>query len=162
MRKLILLFLFSLSFGQLVLNNNIVMITEVGGYAIKLTNKTGGASIKGTIAHPYYTAAVDNAFDLVPDDEPDQIGVVYGSGVADGSECWVVINGCAEIYFEAAVTRGEFARSQVAADGGTVGYAIAEAAPSSPFATDKHFQELGHVIQTTGGAGLAKCILHTN
>jgi len=51
MRKLILLFLFSLSFGQLVLNNNTVMITEVGGYAIKLTNKTGGAGLAKCILH---------------------------------------------------------------------------------------------------------------
>ena len=57
---------------------------------------------------------------------------------------------------------GNFVRTQVAADGGTVGYAIHEAAPSSPFSSDKHFQEVGHILEATGGAGLAMCVLHSN
>lgn len=143
-----------------IICNSKVKLTPEGGLAVRLTNKTGGASIKGTILG--IAAGTDNAFDLLPDDEPDVIGVVYEAGIADGQECWVVTNGICDIYFEAAVTRGEFARSQIDADGGTVGYAVAEAVPTSPFATDKHFQEVGHIIESTGGAGLAKCIIHFN
>ena len=142
------------------LENDNIKLTEDGGIAVKLVNKTGAASIKGTIAH--VDAGVDQGFDLISDDAPDQIGVVYDAGIADGNDCWLVQFGKAYIYFEAAVTRGEFVRSQVAADGGTVGYAVAEAAPGSPFATDKHFQEIGHVLESTGGAGLALCLLHSN
>ena len=137
-----------------------IKLTPEGGLAVRLTNKTGGNSIQGTIVNQ--AANDDNAFGLIPDDIPDPIGVVYETGIADGQECWVVTGGLGDIYFEAAVTRGEFARVQVAADGGTVGYAIAEAVPTSPFATDKHFQEVGHVLESTGGAGLAKCLIHFN
>jgi hypothetical protein len=98
-----------------------IKFTPDGGFAVRLINKTGGASVKGTIAHPY--ASADRSFDLCPDNEPDQIGIVYGDD--DGN-------------------------------------AVAEAVPSSPFATDKHFQEIGHVLETTGGAGLALCLLHSN
>jgi hypothetical protein len=47
-------------------------------------------------------------------------------------------------------------------DGGTIGYAHQEAAPSSPFSSDKHFQEIGHILEATAGAGLAMCVLHSN
>ena len=50
----------------------------------------------------------------------------------------------------------------LAADGWTVGKAASEAAPSTPFATDKHFQEIGHAIEATGAEGLCLCILHWN
>jgi len=63
--------------------------TNNGGVAIKLTNKTGGNSIKGTIAYIYTASAIDNAFILIPDDQPDIIGVVFGDKdgnvVADGA-----------------------------------------------------------------------------
>ncbi len=135
-------------------------VTNEGGLALRLTNKTGGASIKGYLAQA--AEANDDAFILSADDIPDNIGVIYEAGIADGAECWIVVNGIVEVYFEAAVTHGDFVRSQVNADGGTVGVAVAEAEPTSPFATDKHFQEIGHLIQSTGGAGLARCIVHLN
>jgi hypothetical protein len=139
-------------------------ITADGGLAIKLVNKTGAQSVKGYIAGP--SAGTDFAFDMVGDDEPNLIGIVFGdedgSQVADGADCWVVVQGCAYVYCMAAATRGDFVRSQVAADGGTVGMAVAEANPTSPFSTDKHFQEVGHCIESTGGAGLALCVVHLN
>jgi hypothetical protein len=144
--------------------NSAVFLTPDGGVATKMINKTGATSIKGTIAHHH--ATIDFGFELCPDDEADQIGVIYGDDdgnqVADGAECWVVSNGRALIYFESATTLGHFVRSQVAGDGGTIGYAIAEAAPTSPFSSDKHFQEIGHVLEATGAAGLAMCVLHSN
>jgi len=140
--------------------------TPDGELAIKLTNKTGGTSVKGYLVSPYDASAIDLAFALTPDDTPDIIGVIYGdddgNGVADGAECWVVVNGIVDVYFDGAVARGEFARAQVTADGGTIGVAANEAAPTSPFSTDKHFQEVGHIIETTGGTGLARCIIHFN
>jgi hypothetical protein len=144
--------------------NNALFLTPDGGVATKMINKTGATSIKGTIAHHH--ATIDFAFELCPDDEADQIGIVYGDDdgnqVADGEECWVVGNGRAYVYIEEAAVLGYFVRSQVAADGGTIGYAHQEAAPSSPFSSDKHFQEIGHVLEATVGAGLAMCVLHSN
>ena len=42
------------------------------------------------------------------------------------------------------------------------GQALSEALAAPPFATDKHFYEIGHVLESRVGAGLAKCILHFN
>lgn len=162
MKKLLLVLLLSFGLPQTDIVVSGIMHTADGGMAIQLVNKTGGASIKGTVGHPYHATAVDLAFDLIPDDEPDNIGIVYETGVADGDLCWIVVKGLAKIYFEGAVARGQFVRSQVAADGGTVGYAVSEATPTAPFTTDKHFQELGHILETTGGAGLSTCLLHAN
>jgi hypothetical protein len=139
-----------------------VRMTAEGGLAIRLTNKTGGASIKGYIAEADTTT--DDAFTYTTDGVPDPIGIVYEAGIADGSECWVVVAGIADVYYGGAVTRGTFSRVPVAADGApyATGMAIAEAVPTSPFATDKHFQEIGHPIESIGSAGLARTVLHFN
>ena len=146
-----------------VFNKNL-LITPDGGICIKLVNKTGAGSIKGYLATP--SDANDSSFILTPDDVPDNFGVIYGddegNSVADGVECWIIISGIGYVYFEAAVTRGHFVRSQINADGGTPGIAVAEAMPTSPFSVDKHFQEIGHAIESTGEAGLAKCVIHFN
>ena len=141
------------------------MVTEDGGIAVSLINKTGATSVKGALAQ--VDDAVDSAFDLVPVDNPDCFGIVYGDDagnqVADGVACWIVIAGLAYVLFESATTRKHFARMGVAADGNDqAGYAMSEAYPTAPFATDKHFAEVGHVLETIGGAGLALCVLHFN
>ena len=133
------------------------------GMQIKMINKTGGPTVKGYIIHPYVATAIDNAFILAAVDEPDIIGVVYEAGVADASEAWVWITGDVEVYCSGAAARGEFVRCTATGDSDTTsGYATVEAAPSSPFSTDKHFQEVGHVLEATGGAGLCLTRLHWN
>ncbi len=60
-------------------------------------------------------------------------------------------------------TAGQLARTFVTADAGFVaGRALAENVPTAPFASDKHFCEIGHVAETRVGAGLAKVNLHFN
>lgn len=141
--------------------NSKIRFTPEGGLAIRLTNKTGAASVKGTLVTPHDT--IDGAVILVPVNRPDIIGAMYDTGVADGSECWVVISGIADVMFCGSVVAGYFARMTVTADtGDQAGYAIAEALPTSPFATDKHFQEIGHCLQARTGSGLAKVCLHFN
>jgi len=137
-------------------------ITQDGGYAIKLTNKTGGLSVKGEIVTP--DATVDNAVSKIVVDVPNPIGVFYESNVADGDEAWIVVSGIADVYFVGNSTRSHIARGFLTADGGSyvTGQALSEAVPTSPFAVDKHFYEIGHVIESRVGAGLAKCILHFN
>jgi hypothetical protein len=141
-------------------------VTPEGGIAIKLTNKTGGNSIKGYCVTP--STGTNNAVMLVPVGDPDCIGVFYEDGIADAAEAWVVISGIADVYFWGGATggnptRGELARTGLAADTGEVaGQAWSEPIPTSPFATDKHFCEIGHVLETRTGAGLAKVNLHFN
>lgn len=126
-----------------------------------LTNKTGAATVKGNVVTPSLT--VDNAVILVPINEPDGVGVFLHSGVADGAEAWVVVSGLAEVYFSGSATRGHMARVPLDADVVKVsGEALSEAYPTSPFASDKHFAEIGHVLQSRTGAGLTMCILHFN
>ena len=135
--------------------------TEAGGLAVLLTNKTGAASVKGHLVSTSHDH--DNAVHLTQIGVPDTIGVFLHSGVADGAEAWVVVSGVAEVYFIGSTTRGPLARSGVAADTGEQeGQALSEEFPTSPFATDKHFCEIGHLLESRTGAGLAKCILHFN
>lgn len=136
-------------------------ITPEGGIAVKLTNKTGSASIKGYCV----TASddFDNAVQLVPIGDPDCMGIVYESGIADGDEMWVITNGIAEVYFWDSTTHGHLARTGLASDTGEVsGQAFSEPIPSPPFASDKHFCEIGHVLESRTGPGLAKVNLHFN
>jgi len=97
-------------------------------------------------------------------DVPNPIGVIYEDGIADGEKVWVVIQGIAEVLFGNAPTAGLFARGFLTADGASyvAGKALCEAVPTSPFASDKHFYEIGHVLETRNDAGLARTILHFN
>jgi hypothetical protein len=141
-----------------------VKLTDEGGLAVKMTNKTGGVSVKGEIVTPYSATAIDRAVAKVVVDVPSAIGVFYESGVADGSEAWVVVSGVADVYFVGNTTRGHLARTFLTADGGSyvAGQALSEAFPTPPFASDKHFCEIGHVLESRTGAGLAKVNLHFN
>jgi len=138
-----------------------VKFTPEGGFAVRFTNKTGVESIKG-----YCVTTSDgqnNAVKLVPVDVPNCVGIFYESGIADGSEAWVVISGIADVYFLGSTVRGHLARTGLAADTGEVaGQALSEEFPVSPFDVDKHFCEIGHVLETRTGTGLSKVILHFN
>lgn len=144
-----------------IIGNAKVKMTIEGGLAIKLTNKTGSPSVKGELVTP--SSSVQNAVSLAQIDGPDIIGSFYEDGIVDGDEAWIVIAGIADVYFIGNTTTGQFARMCATGDTGLVnGRAISEALPVPPFATDKHFQEIGHVIETRTGAGLAKIIMHFN
>jgi hypothetical protein len=138
------------------------MFTVEGGFAVKLTNKTGGASVKGEVVTP--SDATNNAVIKIVKDVPNPIGVFYESGVADAAEAWIVVSGIADVYFVGNTTRGHLARGFLTADGGSyvTGQAMSEALPTSPFSSDKHFYEIGHVLEARTGAGLAKVVLHFN
>lgn len=137
-------------------------MTPEGGYAVLLTNRTGGASVKGEVVTA--SSSYDNSVSKIVVDVPSPIGVFYQSGVANGQPAWVVVSGVADVYFVGSTTRGHLARGFLTSDGAAYvsGQALSEAVPSSPFAADKHFYEMGHVLETRTGAGLAKCILHFN
>jgi hypothetical protein len=137
-----------------------IAFTDQGGIAIKLINKTGAATVKGTVVT---TGTADNGVIKVPVNVPNPIGVFYEDDVAADAEAWVVVSGIADVLFSNAPTRGYLARTGLTADTGEVsGEALSEAVPTSPFADDKHFCEIGHILETKAEAGLAKVVLHFN
>ena len=87
------------------------------------------------------------------------IGVVYDNGIVDGSECWVVVSGIAEVLLVNTVAS---TRSYVAYSSSSVAGRI-DIAASVPAATT-HFREIGHTLESkTGGTNvLCKCVLHFN
>jgi hypothetical protein len=137
-------------------------MNSTGGFMVKLTNKTGGNSVKGEVVTTDSTT--NNAVKKIVVDVPNPIGVFFESGIADGAEAWVVVSGIADVYFVGNTTRGHIARGFETADGASyvTGQAMSEAVPTSPFSVDKHFYEMGHVLETRTGAGLSKVVLHFN
>lgn len=134
-------------------------ITREGGFAIRLTNKTGAVSVKGTVIT--IATSADNAITLQTN-EFDAIGVIYEDGRADGEEVWVVVTGRAQVLLAdtTACTRGNlFICSPVD------GRALAITNPGSGLpATETHFKEIGHCTETVsaGTSKLAWAVLHFN
>lgn len=126
------------------------------GVLMRYVNRTGHTSVKGELV------AVSTSADrevILQASEYDVIGVVAEAGVAEGSEVWVweVGSVCQVLYKDGvAATRGNIL---VAAD--TDGRAIDVANPGSGLpATDTHFKECGHVMQTMS-AGTNVLVLAT-
>ena len=118
-------------------------LTREGGLALRLTNKTGGASVKGTLVEG--SAGTDNAFTTTVVDTVECFGVVYEDGIADGSECLVVIGGRCQVLLKDATasTRGNWVETS-----DVVGRA--DATSASPAAAPTHFKEIGHCIESKG------------
>ena len=139
---------FSSSVGTLL-----AKITPEGGYAVKLTNKTGAPSVKGQIVS--HKGTVANAFGLTAVDATHCLGVVYESGVADAAECWVVVGGIAQVLMKNAATMGHICRIPLNTDEGAAGYAMDAA--QSPSAS---VYKIGDVLETAEAEVLCKVLLH--
>lgn len=143
--------------SDVVLIPDVFMLTAIGGFAVRMKNRTGGTSVKGTLL-----AASDAAFNgagIAASNAVDVIGAMYESGVAAGDDCWVVVGGAAEVKLEndVASTRGHWVGSS-----STSGRALTKSAPSSQA---EHFQEVGHCVQTVAGdpaGALCRIIMHFN
>jgi hypothetical protein len=147
--------------ADLVFNDRF-MITDAGGHAIKLINKTGSASVKGTLVK---AGTVDGSFIITAADEAMPIGVVYQAGIADGGVCWVVTLGIAEVLLEntTASTAGYWCRTSVTVAGRCT---MNTASPPGGGITelDRHEREIGHCIESKaqGANVIAKCVMHFN
>lgn len=140
-------------------------ISPLGGFMIKLTNKTGSNTIAGQLVQT--DTATDDAFILSSVDETENIGVVLDSGIGDGNEAWIVISGIADIAMkdDTAATRGNWVKASSEA-----GYAdsINANPPGGGIPElDEHMREIGNCIENVvaGGGGahiLARCVLHFN
>lgn len=142
------------------LYNDKVMLTIEGGVAIKLTNQTGSATVKGQQVKA--DTANNDAVVLTAVSDDECFGVFYEDGIADGDDTWIVVSGIADVAFEDnhGPTRGDWVQTSTT----DAGYAYSQA---SPAAAPAHFLEIGHCIETVaaGGAGthiLARCVLHFN
>ena len=139
-----------------------VTITPEGGIAVRLINKTGATSIKGTIVSASFTT--DNAFQVSAIDSVIPMGAVYESGVPDGQFCWVVVSGIAEVLLKDAtpavrgnwVGTADVAGRVLAGGGGHPG--------TNPPAQAEHNKELGHCLESkdAGVNVLVKIIMHFN
>lgn len=127
--------------------------TVDGGLAIKLINKTGAPSVKGTVV--IASTTTDGAFELAPSSSQYPIGIVYEAGIADGSDCLVVVAGIAEVLINdsQAATHGDWARVSTTVNG---------RARCTGFEAGNHDLEIGHCIQSVGAGTnqLAKVVLH--
>jgi hypothetical protein len=142
--------------------NDRFMVTDAGGLAVRLINKTGSPSVKGTLVK---AGTVDGSFIITATDEAMPCGVVYQAGVADGSACWVVIQGIAEVLLQdsTASTAGYWCRTSVTTAGrGTMNTAVPPGGGITEL--DNHEREIGHCIESKGSGTnvIAKCIMHFN
>ena len=127
--------------------------TLIGGLAVLLTNKTGSATVAGQLV--LSSTGTDDAFATVGANSEETIGIVLDSGIADGSEAWMVESGIADVLIDAGgCTHGDrmiASATAGSADVWNVGGAVAT-----------HFREIGHCLETRVGAGLARVKLHFN
>jgi hypothetical protein len=131
---------------------------EMGGIMTQIMNKTGAASVKGSLLRS--SGALRVALTAINGENTDCI--CYEDGVADGSPIWVVISGPAQVLFGDAVTAGQMARASMTADAalGAAGSAIADDYPvATPFWDNTTAMKIGGCMQTTSGAGLAWVML---
>ena len=134
--------------------------TNERGYLVKLVNRTGASSVKGTLVSASTTADREV---IKQTNEYDTLGVIQEAGVAEGSEMWVwMIGSICQVLMKDTVSavRGD---NLVAAD--TDGRANDVANPGGGLpGTDTHFKECGHFMESksSGTDVLALAMLHFN
>ena len=160
----VLFALYSLAFSGPVISRNPggsgeIKLTNIGGVAIRLTNKTGVASVAGQLVEA--STGTNDAVALAGIGDTECIGVFLDSGIVDGNLAWIVVGGIADVAFDdnVAAVHGNWV-----ATGAGAGYARTAATPA---AAPQHFEEIGHSIEsvTEGGEGthiLARVVLHFN
>jgi hypothetical protein len=148
------------SASAFVYQNANAATTPLGGRAVRMLNKTGAASVKGTVLTP--SSSDDGAVALAGTDELDPTAIMYSDGVADGSYVWVVKNGLVEVKLENSVgtTRGYWGRTSSTAAG-----RVDATTASTPGLILEHFQEVCHMQQSVSGdagGALALATVHFN
>jgi hypothetical protein len=132
-------------------------VTGIGGFCVRLINRTGGASTKGRLVTPDTTPNNDSVI-LTGAGDVECIGAFLEGGVANGSWAWICTGGIVEVLLDTntGTTVGNWVMT------GAAGYADGTNAAPVP-AT--HWQEIGHAVETVaaGGPGtnvLARILMH--
>lgn len=113
--------------------------TTEGGYYETFINNSG-ASVKGTIVAA--SASVYNGVDIAPANSTFAIGVIYDTGVSNGSKVKVVVSGKAQVLLK---------NQQPATLGYWCGVSDVEGRMyqrSTLQSQDEHNKEIGHSLQT--------------
>jgi hypothetical protein len=134
--------------------------TNERGFLVKMLNRTGGVSVKGTLLAPSTTADREV---VKQSSEYDTIAVVQEAGVAEGSEmwCWMPGSVCQMLFKDGATP----AQGEIALGADTDGRADRTANPGGGLpGTDTHFKEVGHVLEdkASGTDVLALVAFHCN
>ncbi|MCK9575308.1 MAG: hypothetical protein WCX32_01725 [Clostridia bacterium] len=115
-------------------------MTTEGGFFETFTNNTG-TSVKGTIV--VASTTVDNGVDIAPANSQMPIGVIYETGIINGSPVKVVVYGKADVLLK----DGETATSGYwCGVSNTAGRMYQAATVPS---TTEHNRETGHSLKTT-------------
>ena len=134
-------------------------VTGERGHLVRMINGTGATSVKGNLVSASTTT--DNQF-VLEANEFDAFGVVAQSGIANGQECWIWVNGSTcEVLWE----NGQSStRGYLAICAPTDGRALNVAVPSTNPAVGEHFKEIGHVLQSkaSGANVMVLCQIHFN
>ena len=140
-----------------------IAISNIGGFLVRYINDTGANSIKGTVV--ISSLSVEDAVDTMVADNDEAIGVIYNSGIADGSDVWVAVSGKADVLIQDGqiATIGYWVRGSIT-QAGRADITNADPPGGGIPQADIHFRELGHCLQTksSGTDVLARCNLHFN
>jgi len=138
------------------------VITPIGGICIRLLNKTGADSVLGTVVQA--DTVNDNAFKVCDADGAMPIAVVYQVGVADGSLCWIVVYGIAQVLLKNATASTKGFWVYVSDVAGRANATLAAPPGGGIPELDIHMGEIGHCIESKGADTdvLAKVVLHFN
>lgn len=132
-----------------------IKLTVSGGYAIKLTNKTGNNSVAGELVNAH--TSVENAVEATAINDTIPIGAFLDSGVSDGSEAWIVVGGIAQVKVDASTTVA--VGDWVKVSSNTAGR-CESSGTEQPGAN--HFREVGHALEGGGNNELIKIAMHFN
>ncbi len=142
------LFKFSWETGDVQIGDNL-LITSIGGIAIKAVNRTGHTSVKGELVESSNTVAGEVT--LEPANGVDCIGAIYNAGIAEGSDAWIGCIGIVEVLYD---VNGAINGGWVETSNATNGRAVGTAASPSP--APQHFEEIGHAMEAAAANSLGK------
>lgn len=136
---------------------------ERGGRMVRMINKTGATSVKGTVVETD-SVGTDFAFKLSEATDSDMMAVIFEDGIPDGQPCFIVTHGPVQALLKDATasTRGNWVHHSDVA--GRVDATLAIPPLGGQVQTDAHFTELGHCMEsvTAGVDKLAWIFIHFN
>ena len=138
-------------------------ISPIGGYMVRMINRTGGASKKGTVV--ILDTSVEQAVQISPVDADEAIGIIYNGGIAEDKLVWIVIGGIADVLIQDGqiATIGYWVRSSIT-QGGRADITLNNPPGGGIPQADEHFKEIGHCQESkiSGTDVLARCNIHFN
>jgi len=130
-------------------------LSEIGGFCIKLTNKSGANSVAGELVNA--STGTENAVEQTAIDDLIPMGCFLDSGIADGSEAWIVVGGIAEVLLDDTVAAAIGDWMKVSSNDAGRAESSGTEAPGI-----NHFREIGHCLENGNAGELVKIAMHFN